>query len=181
MSKEWIANQLILDSQQLLMRYRTMREEFERFQTARSKSFVDLLMAYETILKAILIHSDESDCDQDLHDKLKRWRHNVNRMVAALPDFVPEALKNKHPNELTESYFRVDLRYGIESYWFRDAHEQSFYETVSSSDWMNALESLIAEYQEWFTNRLNSGECVVSSEISIDALRTPEYNPYLDS
>ena len=178
MSKNWIVSQLILDSQQLLKRYRVMFDEFDAFQVGRSKSFVDLLMAYETILKAILIDSDVSSNDRELHNLMKHYGHNVNNMVNKLPKNVPQSLKNRHPCELTEAYFRVDLRYAIESYWFRDAYEQSYYSTVSDYDWMDALESLVDDYIGLFSNSKNAPDSISSDPLSLEELNKVEYNPY---
>lgn len=188
--KGWLVNQLVLDSRQLLHRYKKMYDYLDQSQTGRSKSFVDLLMAYECILKAVLINFDECDEMSKLHQKIKDdYRHNVNKMVRNLSEEVPENLKNRHPNELNKIYCKVkflnvDLRYSIESYWLRDAHEDLFYNTVSNHSWMEEFHLLVKDYIEWFDSKrnedcINSGACFSTyDEMSEEDLSKIPYNPY---
>lgn len=178
----WMVKQYRIDCEQLLLRYDLTEESFDCIQTSRSKLFIDLYMAYECILKSIIVYFFYLEDIERAHRKIKSFGHKINILVASLPDNVPSSLKSRHPKELSdfEELLKVDLRYGIESYWMHDIHEELFYETISCSDWRESLSQLIKDYLCWFDKALErpiSGS-FLSEQEPIESLMEVEYNPY---
>lgn len=181
--KEWLTAMLVQDASELLRRYGLLVDEFEDSHNGRSKLFVDLLMAYECILKAIITHFDSEMDVRKLHKRLRVYGHNVVKMKDMLPAEVPNSLKLRHPKELSDAFLkkclRVDLRYAIESYWFREANEEEYYATVSSYRWITEFARLIDDLICWSRNSVLAEPKIVSgSSLTLEELLKTSYNPY---
>lgn len=166
-SHQSLAQHYYLDSLDLVCRFR-MHWESQPRRSSRVKSFVDLMMACECILKAMALIERQNLPILEAYNEIKILGHSIKKLATDLEG-------RRHPS--TDAIkcskdvfgrFGVGLRYSVDShaYFFQISGVRlpgapTYEETLGSSVWISQACSLVEELLEWgkatFTGEVGGG------------------------
>lgn len=174
LSHQSLAQHYYLDSLDLMFRFCTYWERQPR-RSSRVKSFIDLMMACECILKSMSLIERQNLPILDAFSEVKKFRHNITKIAMDLG-------KRQHPkSDSIESArdvfgrFDVGLRYSIDShtYFFpisgvRLSGAPTYDETLGNGAWVSQACSLVEDLLEWGKTTFG-GELVVGIKEIIES------------
>jgi hypothetical protein len=143
-----LANHYYKDAADFLNKYQlawySKELNFQGIKSRRMKVYVDLLMATETLLKAIVsLRSRYDNAGEPLVRELRRFNH----CVSALAETALRKLKNA--DTALELLRRCDdapvtFRYDFEATSARERDQQIYYATVGNDKWLGDLEQFVS-------------------------------------
>lgn len=156
-----IAEHFLNDSRDFATRFDVLWENGRLMhKMGRTKSFVDLLMSVECVLKAHALLSLKEKPVEEAYLAVRRSGHNL-RKLAALASYVPDRTAYENlANSLAE--LQVHLRYSFEAYeaffpaWTgRNDAEMNYTATIANNPWVLSIradvQTLIDALQPEFT------------------------------
>jgi len=172
------------DAADLIKRFRLVTKDpdssFVIIKSSRFKSFIDLRMATESILKAIVslnVHSDLSG--EKLVKRMEGYRHHLDKLMREAEPHIPPALL-----EFTKSYcseiskLPVGLRYSLDGMSYLQAQEKHYYKTIGNDTWLYGLRDHLTAITEHIGKELNSHSRILSGKELLEVLQAPEFNKY---
>jgi hypothetical protein len=138
-----------LDALDFMGRFDVFHEK-QQHKAGRIKSFIDLLMACECVLKSHCILSLQYKSIADAYKQVRSYQHNIGKLADAATllerrDSYTEIAKKLGP-------FSVELRYSLDAYdaFFPIAHsnkttKHSFSKTVGCSVWLSRVRQIVQE------------------------------------
>lgn len=135
------------DAADFLYRYRSTfhsdQVDFQAVKSRRAKAYVDLRMALESLLKAVVcLRAQYSLAGKPLVTMIRRYSHDIEPLRT-------DALKNvrvdlKYIEALERcSIAPVDIRYQFDAMNFRMASDEKYYETIGSNVWLATNEEFV--------------------------------------
>jgi hypothetical protein len=158
-----------------------MHWEDQPRRSSRIKSFVDLLMACECMLKAQCIMAKADVPLPDAYRQVKDLGHNITKLAAAAESawHAPSEV-HRRAREYFGS-FGVGLRYSVDAhqYFFPLGRKprsgsKSYHATLGNHGWRCAAEAAVGELLEWgqsqFTGEVTDDiEVIWQSDLDIEA------------
>lgn len=163
-----LAHHFYLDALDLRSRHFAHWESQPR-KSSRVKSFIDLLMALECILKAQLIMGKRDIPLSQVYLDIKKYGHNIEKMSQAADTVFPMLVHARAKRQFRK--FKVSLRYSVDAHQcFFPFPEQSskkildYSSTLGNTTWMNESRAIVSELVEWGTGQF-AGEVTDDVEI----------------
>lgn len=160
-----VAQDYYLDALDLHSRFRAHWEEQTR-KSSRVKSFIDLLMACECMLKSQCIMERKSLPIAEAYAEVKALGHNIDKLSRSIKHQPTALIYTKARCHF--SPFHVRLRYSVDAneYFFpilgvQSSGRPTYSETLGNSAWMEAAEDVVKELLEW-------GKTVFCGEVTND-------------
>lgn len=148
------------------------------------KSFVDLRLAFECVLKAWIAFRQPYSCGgKALVDRVQNYKHSLHRLFTV----ACKLWKIAEPIELKQlvidcNQLEVGLRYALDAYHFREADDALYYRTIGSDQWMRKLQESIEDLWKRINAMLIKRSKVVTIDgIIDDYLESEHYNKYSKS
>lgn len=148
-----LSQHFYLDALDLLARFETHWDSQPR-RSSRVKSFVDLMLACECILKAQCILGRSNHSIEVAYDEVRAMRHDIKRLSESAEGFFPN-----RAHQLARQYFglfTVSLRYSLDMHDFffspRDPGPGSlpgYEETLGNSVWMSGAKLAVRDLIDW--------------------------------
>lgn len=173
-----LAQHFFLDALDLCERFHAHWEEQPR-KSARIKSFVDLLMACECMLKAKCLLARQHLPIAEAHKEVRGLGHDINKLVTAVQMISPSEV-----NERARKYFgpfSVGLRYSVDSYEYffpiggsPRAGRPTYGETLGNACWMSAAIATVEELIVWGRTSFNGEvdddiESILTASVEVEA------------
>lgn len=181
-----LANHYCHDAVDLLVRFNYCWQsdlpDFSSIRSRRGKLYVDLAMSLECSHKSIKAYFEYKHLGgEELAKAIRKLSHKLNGFKPQEHGFVfsSEKLTDFFNGFIEQSEkLRIDLRYRIDNWNFREAEEQFYYETIGSDVWMNNLFQIANEISDWQRNQLSKESRVMTITDLFSELLTPKYNTY---
>lgn len=151
-----LAQHFFLDAIDLDFRYRTHWESQPR-KSSRVKSFIDLLMACECILKAQCILGRSEIAIIEAYREIRKIGHSIEELSNSAQTFFPMPAHERAKQQFHS--FNVGLRYSVDAhlYFFpplREGQEEVnlYSATLGSTTWMEESAAIVDELIAWGKN-----------------------------
>lgn len=176
-----ITDSFFRDSMDFLARYRLTEGLFSSIKSRRFKLFIDLRIAYECGLKALIAYFAE-----DLHSRLliirrvESCRHDINRLFKDVSPFLSQDLvqRGQHLN-VKLSLLPVALRYYLDGRDFLEVKEEDYYSSIGQDSWMEDFAEYVKTLLNMIDEKLQANSKVVSSNELWDIIINGDsYNKY---
>ena len=153
------------------------------FDTPRSrkvKTFIDLRMGIESILKSLVVYYESSSKQgKNLVNWIEKFSHNIEKSLNKVEIHLTDQFLNQYRDCLLELHeLPIGLRYRLDAWDFHDNQEEKYAQTIASQTWMElvyeALKELIglANFELSKHNRI-----VKASELHAEIFE-PRYEKY---
>ena len=169
------------DAADFVTRYRlafySEERDFQGKKSRRAKAYVDLRMALEALLKAIIcLRSPYRLSGKPLAEKIKRYSHNIDKLAAdALDGF---RVDERYTAAIAKcDVARVDLRYQFDAMSFRVPDDRDYYDTIGSNAWLKTVEEFTAAGAKRVNAALGRRSKIVSGSVLIQELSRPSDYP----
>lgn len=184
LTHRYLAQHYFLDALDLHSRFRTHWEDQPR-RSSRVKTFIDLLMACECMLKSQCIMARITLPIGDAYAQVRVLGHNIHKLSFSAEKAFPSTV-HKRAREYF-SPFNVGLRYSVDAheYFFpvgspQQANRPSYRFTLGNKNWMDAAESVVTELIKWGKTEFNGEvdeniEHILHNEVELEAvIREPK-------
>ena len=117
--------------------------DFQGVKSRRSKVYVDLRMAVEALLKAVIcLRSPRGLAGKPLVKTIRKHSHNITTLKEEA--FRGIALQTRYSDAVDKcSTAPVDLRYQFDAMNFRSGDDREYYDTIGSDAWLKTLEEFV--------------------------------------
>jgi hypothetical protein len=165
------------DADDFLRRYRLAfySEEinFQAKKSRRAKAYVDLRMALEALLKAIVcLRAPYGLAGAPLVKKIRGHSHNCDSLMSSA--FEGILLGQQVRNDIAKCNIApVDLRYQFDAMNFRSPDDRNYYETIGSNAWLKTMENFVEAGLKRIQPALNRRSKIVPGKIALEELRRP--------
>ncbi|MHC2842816.1 hypothetical protein [Bradyrhizobium diazoefficiens] len=169
------------DAVDFLHRYRvtfySQEVDYQGIKSRRAKAYVDLRMALEALLKAILcLRSPYSLAGKPLVDSIRRYSHDIDRLKRAA--FRGIKLNEGQAMAIAKcNVAPVDLRYQFDAMNFRVPNDKNYYDTIGSSAWLKTIEEFVQVGLKRLRLALGRRSKVVTGRVAIQELKRPSDYP----
>ncbi|MBR0751586.1 hypothetical protein JQ604_05285 [Bradyrhizobium jicamae] len=169
------------DAVDFLHRYRvtfySQEVDYQGIKSRRAKAYVDLRMALEALLKAILcLRSPYSLAGKPLVDSIRRYSHDIDRLRKAA--FRGVKLNEGQATAIAKCNIApVDLRYQFDAMNFRVPNDQNYYDTIGSSAWLKTIEGFVQAGLKRLRAALGRRSKIVTGKVAIQELKRPSDYP----
>jgi hypothetical protein len=172
-----VADHYFHDACDLTRRYEITIDEWFAVKSKRVKCFIDLRIAYECILKAVIVYFAGEDDKKKSIKLAESFGHRVNSLEEEAGKYFTGEFEVKLYSDALAS-LPVSLRYKLDTFDFIDANEEYYYKTIGSDRWMNNLCEYIKTITAWVDSLLQSHSKIISGSIPIEELLAVDYNKY---
>ena len=179
-----VSNHFYHDAIDLLARYSVCEAsdspELCSSKSRRMKCFIDLRMAMESALKAVVTYYCHSDKQgEKLVKKVENYRHHIEKLIAKALEHLPEEDRER-VNTLCKQLHNlpVGLRYRLDVIDFKRSNEKLYYDTVGSDDWMKSTSETIKSIADFIGSKLNRESRFLSGSELKEEYFAPKYNKY---
>lgn len=159
MTHQALAQHFYLDALDLYERFHAHWESQPR-KSSRVKSFIDLRMACECMLKAKCVVARQHLPLFEAYKEVKDLGHRIQNLASQA-----QRAQSSTANERAVEYFDrfgVGLRYSVDAYEYffpvarrlRDGR-RSYASTLGDADWMNEAKAVVVELLEWGSLEFN--------------------------
>jgi hypothetical protein len=175
-----IANDFFHDCLDFLHRYRLTGDAFYAIKSKRLKLFLDLRMAAECVLKAVIAYHLAPQTTRDsVICHVERFSHKICKLAAdAQAQLEPETWSGIAPFIEALDALPVGLRYRLDGSDFRELNEEFYYATVGSDEWLDQLYSAVKLVADSLNVKLQSHSRVISGSELLKELLKPVHNKY---
>jgi hypothetical protein len=183
---ELLAQHYFLDALDFHQRFLTYWESAPR-ESSRVKSFIDLLMACECMLKSQCIIAYNAEPLSSAYERVKNLGHNIEKLSRNAEITFPS-----QAHEQARTYFGkfpVGLRYSVDTYHFffpiigsPPQNGLSYAHTLGNSIWMHQAEETVKALITWgkmrFCGEIDANiDSIMESETEINtAIARPKIN-----
>lgn len=165
-----VSSHFLHDAADFEIRYKhCINSDGPSFYTPRSrrlKTFIDLRMGIESILKALVAYHEHNDRKgKTIINWIEKFGHNIDKLLNKVQPHIPEDIFNEyydHFKELTS--LPVGLRYRIDAWDFHGNQEELYYRTIGSDDWLNHIHKGLLKLIELANNDLAKHSRILSGE-----------------
>jgi hypothetical protein len=173
-----VAQTFFEDTCDLVLRFDVTFQRFHPIKTRRFKCFIDLRLAYECILKAILAYQQPKDMEREaLIRTVEKRGHNISALEAAVSSEATNFGLESWGSEL--DHLPIGLRYSLDGQDFRDMKEDLYYKTVGSDVWLHHLRDYLVRVRDVVNEELKQYNGIVTiADIPTEKLLGGEYNKY---
>ncbi len=154
--------------------------EFYSLKSRRMKCFIDLRMAMESALKAVVAYYCHANlCGEKLVKKVENYRHHIEKLIVKAHEHIPENLRQETCELCKElSQLPVGLRYRLDVMDFKRNNEDLYYRTVGSDIWMTDTSKTIKSIADHIGKELSKESKVLSGAELLSEFREPKYDKY---
>jgi hypothetical protein len=153
---------------------------FYAIKSTRMKLFIDLRMAMESSLKAIVTFFNHSNiAGEILVKKIESYRHNIEKLVMNTSQFIPIELQEEVTtlcNSLNN--LPVGLRYKLDAMDFHRYKEELYYKTIGCDHWMEKTAETIKKLNIFIGSRLSNESRIWGSSELMQEILEPVYRKY---
>jgi hypothetical protein len=176
----YVANDFYHDCVDLLQRYKLTIDQFYSVRSKRLKTFIDLRIASECVLKAYIAYFSLKDLDREtVINKVESYKHHIGRMAEEVVKYVTgENWTRFLPFVQQLDALPVGLRYRIDVFDFRKIKEEFYYQTVGSDDWLNNLHDALKAISDELNLQLNYHSKIISGAELRGKLLESQHNKY---
>lgn len=152
-SRDWpnrveLANHYYKDAVDLLKKYQlawySKEVDFQGIKSRRTKAYIDLRTATETLLKAMVcLRASHSEAGNALTERVRKFNHDIHALAQVAFRKLDGA---KATLAMLEGCQRapISFRYDFEAMSARQQDEQGYYDTIGSDKWMTDLEKFVS-------------------------------------
>jgi hypothetical protein len=179
----YIAGNFYTDAEDLLNRYSAYFERHFGIKSRRFKSFVDLRMALESLLKSVCaLYGDHARDRKDVVRDVESYGHSIPKLLrAAEVSISPSLVKELRPFVKQIDDLPIGLRYALDGYDFLSAKHELYYATIGDDSWMYSLHALLSRLSKEVSDELAKHSGIVRlSDIPIEKLLEKSFNKYDD-
>ena len=154
---------------------------FDAIKSKRFKLFIDLRIALESTLKAIVAYKKHSSLSgETLVKKIRSYSHNIEKLKNASLEFIPNENRDwlQYIAEQCNS-LPVSLRYKLDAFDFKYAEDKLYYETIGSDRWMDTFLNNVKTINNYIGTELSKESRILTGEDLRAIVFQPEYNSYL--
>lgn len=165
-----------------LARYRLTEGLFSSIKSRRFKLFIDLRIAYECSLKALIAYfAEDLNSRKLIIHRVESYRHDINRLFKDVSPFLSEDLVQKGQRvNVTLSLLPVSLRYYLDGRDFLEVKEEDYYSSIGQDSWMEDFAKYVKMLLGMIDEKLQANSDVVSSNELWDIIINGDnYNKYL--
>lgn len=176
-----MADDFFTDGVDLIERYTCYFDQYDGIKSRRLKSFIDLRMALESLLKsAHALHGDQGRNRKVVIREVESFRHDILSLANAVRPYIPGELRSElWPFAERMKELPVGLRYALDGYDFIYAREELYYQTIGNDHWMDSFHKAICNLKDEIDKELSKHSGVVSlSDIPIEKILNPGFNKY---
>lgn len=167
-----LANHFFLDALDLVSRYRAHWDSQPR-QSSRIKSFIDLLMACECILKAQCLLGRGMMPPEEAYQEIRKLGHDIGKLSDSAKTFFPMPAHERAKQQFHR--FNVGLRYSVDAHHYflpppsaGQARANLYSATLGSTNWMKESEAIVEELVAWGKEQFNGEIADAIEQILID-------------
>lgn len=182
-----VSNHFFHDAQDFFIRYKhCMESEGPLFYTPRSmrtKSFIDLRMGIESVLKSLICYFESSDRQgKTLINWIEKYGHNIGKMVRKVRPHLPEDIVKDYEDDILKmNGLPVGLRYRLDAWDFRGNSDDYYNETIGCDYWLKKIQEALSKLIDFSNKNLKSHSRVVrSSELWAEVME-PRYKKYIQT
>ena len=179
-----VSNHFFHDARDFFIRYKhCMESEGPLFYTPRSmrtKSFIDLRMGVESILKSLICYFENADRQgKTLINWIEKYRHDIGKMVKKVRPHLPEDIVENYEEDILKmDGLPIGLRYRLDAWDFRDSREDYYSDTIGSDYWLNRIKEALSKLIEFSNENLKSHSRIVTSSELWAEVMEPRYEKY---
>ena len=182
MTHKILAKHYFLDSLDLFHRFRAHWEEQPR-KSSRVKSFVDLLMACECMLKSKCFMAKQHIPLIEAYKEIKTLGHNIERLATVANQTFPSEVNVRACQYFGE--FSVGLRYSVDAheYFFpmgkpTQSGRRPYSDTLGDTAWIKSASSTVEELIQWGKESFNGEvgddiEAILNEGMELEAAIQP--------
>ena len=175
------ANDFLHDCLDFLHRYRLTVNAFYAVRSKRWKLFIDLRMATECALKAVIaLHLPAVTGREQVIRQVESYGHKIEKLAdQTKPNMTENELEAISPFIKELEKLSVGLRYRLDGSDFFKLNEEIYYDTVGSDGWLDRLYDAVQLVAESIDEKLRDHSKIVSvADLEIDDLLTNTHNKY---
>jgi hypothetical protein len=145
--------------------------DYQGIKSRRAKAYVDLRMALEALLKAIVcLRSPYSLAGKPLVKAIRAYSHDIDKLQKdALLGIKLDADRVVAISKCNIA--PVDLRYQFDAMNFRVPNDEAYYETIGSNAWLKTIEETVQTGLARLRKALGRRSKVVTGKIAIQELK----------
>ena len=152
--------------------------DFQGVKSRRSKAYIDLRMAVEAILKAVIcLRSPYSEAGKKLVTSVRRFGHKIDELQKVALSGM--AIDTRYLDAVAKCEAApVDLRYQFDAKNYRMGDDRPYYDTIGSDAWLRTLEEFVETGLTRVQRALDRRSKFVSGDVAIAELaRKNEFEP----
>lgn len=179
-----VADHFFHDSVDLLKRYElcitTEYPDFSALKSRRMKCFIDLRMALESALKAVVAYYHLPHLGgEKLVKKVESFRHHLDKLLPKTVGHLPEEVRNETSSLCEElNQLPVGLRYRLDVFDFIGNHENLYYSTIGSDTWLSNTAKTIWKISKYIGDELSNESRLLSAADVFEEMREPRFEKY---
>lgn len=180
-----VAGRFATDAADYLARFRCSYYsddfDFQSIKSRRFKAFGDLRISIEATLKGfIALRQPYSAGGKNLVHLVEKFGHKLERLMTEMVRLwrcrIDEGVRQKISQC---EKLPVGLRYSLDALDYLEAHEDLYYETIGSDQWMKQVEILAEESRKCLQDKLSRRAKVIAvSSDNIEELLQEGFNKY---
>ena len=157
------------DANDFFQRYRLTfysdKMDFQGVKSRRIKAYIDLRMALEALLKAVIcLRARRGLAGKRLVRMVRGYSHDIGRLKKDALKGI--ALDTRYSEAIDKCRTAgIDLRYQFDAMIFREPDDGPYYETIGSEFWLKTLEEFVETGSTRLRASLNRRAKIVSSQI----------------
>ena len=154
--------------------------EFYSLKSRRMKCFIDLRMAMESVLKAVVTYYCYSDKQgEKLVKKIENYRHHIEKLIGKALEYLPEECRERTDALCKQmDSLPVGLRYRLDVMDFKINNEKLYSDTVGSDDWMKDTSETIKSIADFIGKELSKESRILSGSELKKEYFSPKYDKY---
>lgn len=175
-----VANDFFHDCLDFLHRYRLTGDAFYAIKSKRLKLFLDLRMAVECVLKAVIAYHLAPETSRDsVIRRVESFSHKIFELADnAKTHIEPEIHGRLAPFIKPLDSLPVGLRYRLDGGDFRELNEEFYYATVGSDEWLGRLYCAVNLVADSLNVKLQNDSRIISVDELLEELPKPVHNKY---
>lgn len=179
-----VSNHFFHDARDFYVRYKhCMESDGPLFYTPRSmrtKSFIDLRMGIESVLKSLICYFENADRQgKTLINWIEKYGHDIAKMMRKIRPHLPEAFVTEYEGDIFKmDDLPVGLRYRLDAWDFRDNREDYYCDTIGSDYWLERILEALAKLIDFANENLKPHSRVVGSPELLAEITEPRFEKY---
>ena len=153
---------------------------FDAIKSKRFKLFIDLRIALESTLKAIVSFKKLSNYSgKTLIKEIRKYSHHIDKLTNDSIEFTPEENQiwlNQISHECKN--LPISLRYKLDADDFRFTENSFYYRTIGSDRWMQNFLNNVQSLNNFISSNFFEKPRILSGKELRDIVKQPRYNTY---
>jgi hypothetical protein len=156
---------------------------FDAVKSKRFKLFIDLRIALESSLKAVVAYRLHNNLSGELLIKtIRSYGHDIEKLKNAAINYIPKESTEWLDNIAAQSkLLPISLRYKLDAFDFKLADSDFYYSTIGSDHWIDMFYENTIFINNHIGSALSKESRILSVRDIIEIIKQPAHNTYLVS